>query len=311
MNSKMICDNNKEDFLVKLECIRNMDHGMFDYCDIGHLTGYYDPLDEFEKEVYKLRHIELSSELKSDIDFAFKLIKYDKYCIKLFNDEVQNNEDFIKQLLEWQPGILYYFQMKPIIKVLSSPELVKIVISKYPRLLEFVPNRLKDDEEIIKLACGVHSSAIEYASDRLINSSDFIIDIYSNDANSLLLEYLENSCRSKLLYNSDFINKLIDHYPQDANYIIKMAKIQKKQVRVYLSEIDIINIINTHISPFHTSHIPSELFCNAPDHIPRLIGRDPKFDTKPAPLPRSFVENCRDYNHKRIVKKNKLLYKNY
>lgn len=221
----------KNNILQEMERIYSIMHGTDDSGNTIILEEYlYDRLDwnmlqsdamyykPYIQNMYGFESMTLSEELKNDNELALVLIKYDLSALKIFSADIKNDKEFIKQVLKYNFSILYFFPMNTLIKTLADIEIVKIIITQNGGLLEFVSFAIKDNEDIVNLACASHISAILYASERLINDEEFIFNMFIK--NSDVLFYLK-LIKSELLYNEQFVDHLINTVPEKTIGILR------------------------------------------------------------------------------------------
>lgn len=175
----------------------------------------------------------------ADPDFMQLLIKHDGYFFKFASHELQHNRDFVKMAVG-ELGILFNdsleakygcpFEYVPEV-FRDDEEVVTIAISEDPNALQFASERLKSSREFILEAIGINPYNLIHASHDLLNDKILIRDALSGSAGWLVYAIYDPECKRLFcdegrLYGNEIFEHLNDDLKADREFILEMVKLR-------------------------------------------------------------------------------------
>ena len=141
-----------------------------------------------------------SKKLKSDIDLGIIAINNNPESYYFLNENLKNNEDVIITLLIKSPDKIHQFDYLE-----NYNQIIRKVIKQNGLALKYLSNKNRDNERMVTMALKNNIKALEYASIRLKNDPDFIINLAVKFKNDQIIYYASD----KLLHNKNFIINII------------------------------------------------------------------------------------------------------
>jgi len=104
----------------------------------------------------------VSDRLKDDTDFVKYALEKDISNYKFISDRLKKNKDFIKELIILNKDVYTHLEIFK-----DDKDIAFNAIKRNPKLLEFAPDVIKDDDETVDYACIIDKSVFKFASSRL------------------------------------------------------------------------------------------------------------------------------------------------
>ena len=174
-----------------------------------------------------------SDRLKDDKEVVIELSKKDPLQLHFASDRLQKDKDFIKEAIKIDTDFIFSVPKEPIIddeetilyliKNQSNPEILEHISKSYIfnneeavldfieksrsiEILDYTSTGLKDNADFILKVLGLHEDVMKYASDRLKNDKDFMLDAIMVASLSNILVYAPEELRE----DKDFMLKAIN-----------------------------------------------------------------------------------------------------
>lgn len=216
-----------------------------------------------------------SKDLLNDVDFMKIVIEKNDVCYLYAYDLANLEVDYsiILEILDYSSGDLYdsfpdslkynqdvlwmilnqnTFYMEPnnIKKIYNNLdldlknklEIPSVFKTMHPFLLAALPEKSKDNDELVRIACEFDNSLLEFASDRLKNDREFILNIFQKskgfecDWRGHCLNYASDEIQNDIT----FIKKLIEIHGtvSDEEPLQFLSENIKKKLKEYDDEVE-------------------------------------------------------------------------
>jgi len=129
-----------------------------------------------------------SKRLQGDPIIVEEAMKENPFAFKFASVKLQGNEEFIKRTIPTSHNVSCHYLQFVSKDLLKKKEFVLSIITRYPFIFQYVSEKLQDDEEVVLEALEWQatreewlenkSSLLEYASDRILNNREFLLDNY-------------------------------------------------------------------------------------------------------------------------------------
>jgi hypothetical protein len=118
-----------------------------------------------------------SEEMKDDEELVLTALKTFNLSTKFASDRLKKDIEFIKKAIDIFPAAIGYTSQD----IRHNKEIALFVVKRDFTMCKYLPDKMRDDEDIIFEAVKQTSMSIQrYASDRLKNNKDFILKIVSD-----------------------------------------------------------------------------------------------------------------------------------
>lgn len=146
-----------------------------------------------------------SERLRNNRELALLAVKKDGQPLSWIGKELSNDKEIVLTAIDnWGASLGAVGK-----ELCDDKEVIMKAVERVGWNLSYASNRLKDDIEVVKMAIKNDYYNLEYASDRLKNSEEIALYMLENDCDHKTFIYLGK----ELLQNKEFINKIINNYP--------------------------------------------------------------------------------------------------
>ncbi len=158
-----------------------------------------------------------SEELRNDKDFMLQAISCNAICFPYASDKLKNNKDFVLQAIAINCAVIEH--LKDIFRDDKDVILKLLEIDEYGIALLYASDRLKNNKEFMLQVVDINIKSLEYLGDKLRNDSDFILKAFEKDSRSL--EYASDRLKNDEEFMLE-INKIIENnITLEFNYVYK------------------------------------------------------------------------------------------
>jgi uncharacterized protein (TIGR02145 family) len=184
------------------------------------------------------------------IDYAiiFDVLDYsDGELYDCFPDSLKYNQDVLWMILNQNTFYMEPYNIKKIYNNLdlalkNKIEIPSVFKTMHPFLLAALPEKSKDNDELVRIACVFDNSLLEFASDRLKNDREFILDIFqkSKGFQSLWRGHCLDYASDEIQNDITFIKKLIEIHGtvSDDEPLQFLSENIKKKLKEYDDEVE-------------------------------------------------------------------------
>lgn len=144
-----------------------------------------------------------SKKLKNHEQLAIIAINNNPESYYFLSESLKNNENIIKTLIVKEPSKILEFDYLP-----NYNKLIKKVIKENGMALKYLSNKNRDNERLVLLACKNNINSLEYASERLKNDREFIINTAIKLKTDKVVYFASSSLTHNKQFNIDIIKKI-------------------------------------------------------------------------------------------------------
>ena len=184
------------------------------------------------------------------IDYAiiFDVLDYsDGDLYDSFPDSLKYNQDVLWMILNQYTFYMEPYNIKKIYNNLdlalkNKIEIPSVFKTMHPFLLAALPEKSKDNDELVRIACEFDNSLLEFASDRLKNDREFILDIFQKSKGFKYLRrgHCLDYASDEIQNDITFIKKLIEIHStvSDEEPLQFLSENIKKKLKEYDVEVE-------------------------------------------------------------------------
>ena len=144
-----------------------------------------------------------SKKLKDNFDLGILAINNNPDSYYYLSENLKNNEDIIKTLIVKEPSKILEFDY-----LSNYNKLIKKAIKENGMLLKYLSTKNRDNEKIVLLASKNNINSLEYASVRLKNDQNFIINTALKLKSDKVIYFASSSLRHNKQFNINLIEKI-------------------------------------------------------------------------------------------------------
>lgn len=216
---------------MELKLIKNIEgtkrvDKFVNYCKYTEIFYYkYDFDDEYEELNYFMNIFEFNN---NNIKI---LAKY--YKLKYFSDDIKQDKELVLEFIKNDPYNLRWSH----VKFLDDKDIIMLVANKYGYIVESISDKLADDDDILDIAISNNKSAIKYASERIQNCH--------NDLLQEVNTYLIWTANTPLKHDYYLDEKLTDDKYVKMRYLHKKhieeeENIRQEEIKEYNKKLELI-----------------------------------------------------------------------
>jgi hypothetical protein len=159
------------------------------------------------------------------------LAKY--YKLKYFSDDIKQDKELVLEFIKNDPYNLRWSH----VKFLDDKDIIMLVANKYGYIVESISDKLADDDDILDIAISNNKSAIKYASERIQNCH--------NDLLQEVNTYLIWTANTPLKHDYYLDEKLTDDKYVKMRYLHKKhieeeENIRQEEIKEYNKKLELI-----------------------------------------------------------------------